>query len=568
GQEDVDFPETIDLLGGRTAVARMRLHDRDGLEARVRASGGWRPAHRAEATPDGTFEIAVPTDLPSFGFQVEAEFAHFTQGGDRHEIDGPEAKAGFVLELEPAGKVEGSIAGPSGAVGGERVALIHPKRTLRAQADSSGRFSIPGVPPGRYRAAALAEACAPELREDLDVRSGITTRVDFRLHRESSVLGRLVGPSGEGIVGARVGAWPDDPDTADALGGNSYGVSTSGNEGRFRIGSLLPGPHSIYASADGWLRSPPNKVEVPAGGSVEGVVLTLATGHFVAGRVTDTWERPVADARVTAETDPGALEGRGSSEPPVYTRQTCATLADGLFRLTGLGEGPYLVRAEAVGQEKVERRNVEPGTEGLELVIGATTGLAGIVRAAAGGEPVREFEASLSNLRLVREAFPGHAMSRLIERGPRTFQSDDGSFEWRGLEGGTFDLRIRAEGFVPETLRDVILGDGEVRPGFEIRLRRGAVVRGTIRERLSGSPIPNALVAVFSKEAGSDPRAVDRTTSARARADGSFSIEGHEGGFLRLHATHDAFVAETTDVLEVPEGGALDGVEIRLGRGG
>ncbi|MCI0587499.1 MAG: carboxypeptidase-like regulatory domain-containing protein [Planctomycetes bacterium] len=566
-QKELDFPETIALLGGPAATARMTLHDRDGLEAKVRVSGGWRPAHRAEAAPDGTFEIAVPTDLPSFGFEVEAEFACFTQGGDRYEIDGAEAKAGFVLELEPAGKIEGSITGPSGPVTGARVAVVHPTRMFRVEADASGRFAILGVPPGRYRAAALAEGCAPELRENIDALSGTTTRVDFLLHRESSISGRVVGPSGDGIVGARVGAWPEDLEVASALNGISYGASTSGREGRFRIGSLRHGTHKTYASADGFLRSSSNSVEVPPAGGVEGIVLALATGHIVAGRVTDAMGLPVADARVTAETDPDLYDKRGSSKPPVYSRQSCATPGDGTFRLAGLGEGPYVVRAEAIGHQKVEKRNVAPDTERLALVFGAATGIAGVVRAAPGGEPVREFEASLSWIVTMRDA--SGAPFEFRRDGPsRAFRSEDGAFEWSGLEPGVFDLRIRSGGFVPETLREVAVTAGEVRRGLEVRLRPGAVVTGTVRERPSGSPVPGVLVRVVTREAGMDPMGSGPETSARAEEDGSFSIGGLEPGFFRLRATHDAFVAETTDVLEVAEGGALDGVEIRLGRGG
>ncbi|MGH7149827.1 MAG: hypothetical protein ACREIU_03980, partial [Planctomycetota bacterium] len=139
-REEIDCPETIALLGGADAVAQARLHDRDGLEARVRAAGGWKPVHRTEPSADGSFEIAVPADVPEFTFEVEAEFARFTQGGDRHAIDGPEARSGFVLELEPAGKVEGSIAGPNGPLAG-RVALVRGSTnvdSLRAESDPSG----------------------------------------------------------------------------------------------------------------------------------------------------------------------------------------------------------------------------------------------------------------------------------------------------------------------------------------------------------------------------------------------------------------------------------------------
>src|SRR5262245_58211890 len=292
GEREVDFPETIGLLGGE--VAYERLLKEGEARRRVREVGGWKPGHSARSGHDGSFEIVLPRDYPEFRFEVEADFAgHFRER--RFSLDSPEVLAGVTLVLDAAARIEGRLTDGSGQpVRGARVALVEPlalllrrikpERGADAESDAEGRFVFRGIAPGEWALAAVADGLGYAKRR-VDAVAREVVRVDLVLGPGGAIAGRVVDESGGGIAGARVQAAPGEWSVeARRL---EYGLGRTDPSGGFRIGSLEAGPHHLDATKDGLLAGGPEApVEVTAGGEAS-VTIVLAAGHRAAGRVVD-----------------------------------------------------------------------------------------------------------------------------------------------------------------------------------------------------------------------------------------------------------------------------------------
>ncbi|HET6202720.1 MAG TPA: sigma-70 family RNA polymerase sigma factor [Planctomycetota bacterium] len=576
GDDAIDFPETVSRLGGPDALGELK-HGYDGpagLDEAVGDVGGWKAAFETAAAAEGSFALAIPSDLPEFRFEVKADFALY-DSDERFRPDDPRLREGVTLLLDPAGKVEGSIRTASGSPPRNgRVSRFDVGQGMRLRAeaaDANGRFAIRGLGPGRHSFGAGGEGGGPVARLDVAVRAGGTTRLDFDLPAESWISGRVLDGNGRGIAGAvleaRGGVEIVRGIPADWFHGLRHGRSRTGAGGRFRIGSLLPGVHAIQVSAEGFLPGFRGPIEVPAGGGSEGVEIVLESGHRITGRVVDAERRPAEGLAVIVVPDLDAAKRRNLDDAKLRSfRQRASTAADGSFSISGLDAAPLIVLVRKGGTPLAERREVEPDTEGLELVVGRPTGIAGSVRDSS-GNPLQSFR--IVPLRVVLTSFGGTVMGREGEERPgREFCSEDGSFEWTGLETGTFDFRAEARGLVARTLADVEVTPGETRRGLEFRLEPGATILGRAVERGTGAAVTGARVDVLPEDRLSPDRRRRGSPAANTGEDGTFEVSGLPPGGTRLVIAHEDFVEVTTVAVEGRAGETVEGILVELPRGG
>ncbi|MCI0587782.1 MAG: carboxypeptidase-like regulatory domain-containing protein [Planctomycetes bacterium] len=560
GKREVDFPETIGLLGGKEAYERLLKEGE--ARGRVRELGGWKPGHSTRSGPDGSFEIALPRDFPEFRFEVEADFAgHFRER--RFSLDSPEVLAGVMLVLDAAARIEGRLTDGSGqTVRGARVALVEPlshslrriklERGTDAESDAEGRFVFRGVAPGEWVLAAVAEGLGYAKRR-VDAVPREVARADLVLGQGVAIAGKVVDESGIGVAGARVQAIP--PEWTPEVVRLEYGLCRTDAEGRFRISSLEPGPHHLRATKDGLLAKDPEPLVEVKGGEETSVTLVLTAGRHVAGRVVDEAGRPVGGATVTARPDWRSARGAGGAMRRTPFSQRAETGPDGSFRLTGLGEGPYEIVASRPEVATAERRNVAEDLEDLEIVLPGPTGVAGTVEDAASGSPVRRFTILLH--RIERSA---GSIGRSSE-GSRAFLDEEGRFRFAGLRPGEYGVASRAGGFVEGQVEGIEVAAGGIRDGLRIRMERAAAVRGKV-VTVAGDPVAEALV-----EVGEDGMFGETTTTETA-PDGSFELLGLKPGEIRLAVKHEDFIERRLEPIALVAGGAIEGVLVTLSKGG
>jgi RNA polymerase sigma-70 factor (ECF subfamily) len=306
---------------------------------------------------DGRFDLGIH---PASAYAVAATAAGRAPTAARFHLGDPElrpAAHSLVIDMGPcdasvAGAVtdvSGPIAGAELRVEGRAARTGDGPMSLAAVADEAGRFAI-CVPPARafvrvdadgYAAATLSFGHVGRLERDI------------MLVPEARVSGRVVGPGGDPVAGARVLAAPIRPRASTAEADLSPHAAVSDDDGRFELAALAPGSYDLHAVAERATAAYPVSLVLQAG-SAEDVLIELAPTQRLRGRVT-AGGAPVAGAQVEVSWD------TPSTAAPVYTQ------ADGSFVLDGVPRGPIGIAVE--DHVVVAPHSIEVGDRDLEVAI-------------------------------------------------------------------------------------------------------------------------------------------------------------------------------------------------------
>jgi protocatechuate 3,4-dioxygenase beta subunit len=269
------------------------------------------------------------------------------------------------------------------------------------------------------------------------VRPGVETVVS--LPPERAIDGRVLGPDGTGVVGARVRAEPvDDADPTQREGleapwtwGVSRWVPTDAS-GSFRLGQLRDGPH-LVAVLPPPTHAPPATLRRDAG--ARDVTFTLRAAQSATIRVVGPDGRPVAGARVVAARRVGQRRPLESlfTEYPTGWSTAGETAADGRARLQGLHpDGTFVLGARARTSENLADAVLDrwsPAETTVRLVSGHA--VAGVARDGSG----------VAIVGATIECVDAGGTSRT------TTTTDGGAFRFVGLAAGR--VRVEATSYMP-----------------------------------------------------------------------------------------------------------------------
>jgi uncharacterized GH25 family protein len=276
----------------------------------------------------------------------------------------------------------------------------------------------------------------------------------------SDVSGRVLDSEGEPIAGAEVNLRRRQ--TVE-MGGNVMVavmmVSDSTDaEGRFLFEDESPGRITLSAVAGGYQEGELKDLEVPKGKDLEDVELKLPLGAVLTGQVFAPDGRPLVGARV------GKVEGDAG---PVRIMHGNPTDGNGLYRLEGLQPGKVSIEAKHDDYPRaVKDTELEEGLNRLDLYFEGGVEVSGRV-VSTSGEPVADAVARL-------------AAAGRFWGGPQTRTAADGSFEMPGVQDGEYRLWVEAEGFADSDGKQQVRVAGEPVQGLEVRLDRGATIRGRV----------------------------------------------------------------------------------------
>jgi len=524
----------------------------------------------ANADTDGRFAIAGLGDGP---FDVRAELS------DKAEVWRTRAEdvsplSAVALVLEPPIAISGRAVDDAGAPvtkfrvrTGDAANQEAPWRISQPGASgdeiesADGTFELRTLGRGTWTIALEADGHGGSQPQTITL-PGDSGPFTFVLPRAARLAGRVLDPGGRSAPGAKVkmsrstGAQPWMNDSSEH--------ETDG-EGHFEFENVEPGAVELRAKLDGFAASAALDLEVKPALPQDELELTLRVGGTLTGEVYRKDGTPDPGQQVMAQQ---AMGGEGNN--------TAQTDGSGRFTMEHLAPGRYQVLCVPDMEEAMARGDEDPVAmleklrmgavevrdgEVVHIVLGAPPAspvqLTGIVREA--GRPMPELfvmalaegSAMLSNLKSARTAADGTFSIQLPAPGDWILLVGEGM----NGEGNEFSIEVpEAETHAVEldlptgrVSGHVVTPDGAPAASLQVSLSGG---RG---------------VTMFNMSGGREVQ-TDR--------DGRFTFERVRAGEYDLRAGADVagyFSGSTPHYgvallpnLTVEEGGALDGLELRL----
>ncbi|MCA9319895.1 MAG: carboxypeptidase regulatory-like domain-containing protein, partial [Planctomycetes bacterium] len=470
-----------------------------------------------------------------------------------------------------------------------------------------GLYAVVGLTETIVNLVYAAPGYASMHKMGFELASGETRREDLDLVPAILVQGRVVGPEGRPVAGARVTArrvdldsqgneqTPSDrsalqvalaaADGATALPADRAETLTD-LEGRYRFENLAKGSVRIQAEALPLAPSEPCDLMLVDGFS-DPLDLQLRAAGSLAGLALDGRGRPLSRAWVTLS----AVRPTAASSESRQVDHRVSTDRDGRFLFEGLLPGDW--------HASLERR---PTQGSIRMVM--------VLDKRSEEEPstpvhVRAGERSEINLSLPAKAVIWGQVSQVDQPvagarvrilrvddpspfgAPETTTDSWGEFRFDDLDGGNWIVEVFFERSAEPTSQTLqVVEGGEARA--QITLPSG-VIRGRVIDATTGMPVAGARVtAARSRSADEAPRITRRaqalfltmeggapsmmeigsgTDHVRTNADGHFEFWQVAAGEWTLTASEAGLVKTEKKGVQVKEGRATEGVEISAARG-
>ena len=377
--------------------------------------------------------------------------------------------------------------------------------------------------PGVYLLAARSETFAPGRLEFPRPAGEPVTRVSVELQSGVVLSGHTVQRGTQEPVPLALVLLTWEASRRPGAPAEEQARATSDARGKFRIDGLAPGRYRASAQAAGYARA---AARIDAQTSKD-VVLELSPSSFIEGHVVAADGTPAASAEVSAsggeEAVTAAASETGSFSLEVSPRSWSLTARRG--GEAGRAAAPVVVAAGATAR-------------GVQIQLGAASGLSGLVVAAADQQPVAGAQI---------------AVSPYGESGDSGRAASDGSgaFAVTGLAPGSYDVEVSADGFTDQARRGVTVQPGQQFP-LRVELRRTGAIEGTVRDS-AGRAVPYALVRsvrpAFFAGLPAPP------LEARGDDSGAYRLAGLAPGAGNFTALRDGSAQGATLSAEVPEGG-------------
>jgi len=444
-------------------------------------------------------------------------------------------KPGEAVEVERTVNIRMGSGGMSARFSGTGAPDDGPIAVVRSGED--GAFSVTTTAAGPFELTASRTGFATARAGD--VKRG-DRDVTLRLRPAGGLRGLVTEEGGAPVPGAIV--------RSGAVSG------LSDEEGRFELADIAAGDAiEVVASAQGYGEAKAT-VEVAEGGvtDVEPLVLTPVPG--ITGRVFDPLGEPLEGVRVTSLT--GAFDTQSGSTDP-----------GGRYHLAGVDAG-------SVDLAFAHPEYLPGRLDGLEYAEGRRL-LAPDVRLRPGGEIVgritRPEGDPVAGAKVIAVAFAKELdieaiMWMSMGRGETPVSDAEGNYRIAGLEGGTYTLSVKADGFRPSLVRDIEVRVPEKSP-VDVRLDPGLSLSGVVTDA-HGNPVAGAEVTATTEGTPENIQEAmlfsENEVTTKSGADGRFLLRGLVEKKLTLTTTADGFAMSTLGGID-PAG---EPVTIELARTG
>ena len=429
-----------------------------------------------------------------------------------------------------------------------------------SRVDSSGHYELRAiVGESGAKLFATADALAAQLVALEDFESCAELSVDIQLQLGGRVRGRAVDDKGFAVSGAVVRAIL--PGEYLGFDDHRVGEAIADAEGQFALDHLPPGDIFLAAFQNGFLDSEKLSVTIQNREELEGAVLVLPSGNRLSGYARFEDGSAVAGVEISVEFDKAFQVGISAFNALRGAKGSALTSADGAFQITGLGAGPFVVKASyEQGEASYSGRAdaAQPNSE-VELLLLEPLELKGAVATEA-GLPVSDFD--VRAVRIVEGAIGATATNRSSE----SFSTAEGSFVLDDLIAGRWRVDVVAEGYARSEPQTIELPSSE---SLSFVIGIPAAIQGIVLGP-DGDHVADAKVSVETGESKWQAQFADSSSAPSTVTDdrGRFRLTGVRSGEVSLSATATGFAKSPTLALTVGSGAEENGAVLQLTRGG
>lgn len=448
---------------------------------------------------------------------------------------------------------------------------------VEAKTDADGRFRVRPRAKNQARIAVRAANFAP-YDQNFPIAGASHDLGDVVLEDGVVLAGRVVDSSARPVAGAELFRVRDQTGGLVFLGARGAGalVAKTDAQGRFRVDQLRAGPWSLRIETEAFPDQLEHGETDRPGASALNLEIVLADGDEISGRIEGAPADVLAKLWVrafprSANEDSGAdivATGEFFGSP-----RSARVAADGRFTLRGLkkGRGYRLVardsEREYSGRTRSSAVQASAGDRDVVLSYKPETAIVCQVVDAVSGAPVEALEVSGGyGFLMPLEDLEGRPQ-RQFPGGRVRFTALSG----RARVGESAQFSVRANGFHEYTREGLTLVEGQDLDLGVIRLERSPLVRVTVLDAHSRTPVAGAQVSLSEVEApaaggrmlrtltfdvasGGDAHDFDFGGGARARTDkrGVAQLNSKPGKRAVVRVTHTGHAPWESGTIELP----------------
>jgi Carboxypeptidase regulatory-like domain len=426
--------------------------------------------------------------------------------------------------------------------------------------DASGQYNVPHLAAGMKKVQASAQGFATTERPAVQIENGrAIAGIDFALNDGTGISGHVMSSDGTPVQGAYVTARP------------------------IRVGPKLGADNIPQAAHEIQMRREREAMAregrehvVPADASMEekeaAEELAKADRKIKSAEIKDSLVQQIQKDREALK-DAAAF----AKKPPLPTQPSGQTVlsvrsgADGAFSISGTEVGSYIVSVNGPGYVPPPQQTVESPATGLMFTLAPNAHILGTVVDDDTRKPVQAFTIGLTQ-QPDEVLIPAHTKKSF---GPPKFK--DGAFDYIDVKPGRYWLIADAPGYAGGRSEEIVVSQGEKKTGIEIRLVRGATIKGRVLDA-KGGPVAGATVqpdpaslsqsgaaGIFLTVMMSNMRRDIR--EAKTDKDGNYTLPNLLSGSYTLQVRHPEYGPHTTPSFAVGNSGEVNQPDIVMSRG-